>query len=54
MSDALADFGQTVEELFKLLSDRQSSLGSDIARVFGVLSKHIEFREEEGDKSDDK
>ena len=44
ISEALEDFGRTIEELYLSLSESQAQLGSDLLGVWQVLSRHIEIR----------
>jgi hypothetical protein len=44
ITEALEDFGRTIEELFTTLSEKQQALSEDLARVWSVVSRHIEFR----------
>ena len=45
ISEALDDFGKTVEELFLTLHERQASLSEDLVRIWLLLSQHIEFKQ---------
>jgi hypothetical protein len=44
-SEALDDFGKTIEELFLSLNERKDRLGEDLQNVWTIMSKHIEMRQ---------